>query len=59
MHCIDFIIYMWRFGMLRGVKREHNMLANCYYAGFLLDLFFCSEDGGDIFLQNYFVSILI
>jgi hypothetical protein len=34
------------------------MLATCYYAGLLLDLFFCTQDGGDMILQNY-ISIRV
>jgi hypothetical protein len=29
-------------------KKENIMIANCFHAGFLLGLFFDSEDGGDI-----------
>jgi hypothetical protein len=28
------------------------LLATCFHAGFLLGLFFDSEDGGDMFLRN-------
>jgi hypothetical protein len=28
------------------------LLATCFYAGFLLGLFFDLEDGGDMFLRN-------
>jgi hypothetical protein len=28
------------------------LLSTCFYAGFLLVLFFDPEDGGDMFLQN-------
>jgi hypothetical protein len=45
--------------MLCGVKREQNMFATCYYDGFLPDLFFCPEDGSDMFIQNYVVSVPI
>jgi hypothetical protein len=29
-----------------------NVLATCFHAGFLLNLFFDPEDGGDMFLRN-------
>jgi hypothetical protein len=33
-------------------KRSKNLLGTCLYGGFLLGLFFDSEDGGDMFLRN-------
>jgi hypothetical protein len=33
-------------------RRFAALLATCFYAGFLLLLFFDPEDGGYIFLQN-------
>jgi hypothetical protein len=33
-------------------KKPANLLATCYYAGFLLGLPFNPEDGGDIFIRN-------
>jgi hypothetical protein len=42
---------------LTDVTDEHitstrGMLATCFHTGFLHGLFFNSEDGGNIFLQN-------
>jgi hypothetical protein len=32
--------------------RVKALLTTCFYAGFLLGLFFDPEDGGDMFLRN-------
>jgi hypothetical protein len=34
------------------------MLATCFHAGFLLDLLFDPEDGGDMFYRNTWCYIL-
>jgi hypothetical protein len=33
-------------------KNSRPLFATCVHAGFLLDLFFDLEDGGDMFLRN-------
>jgi hypothetical protein len=32
--------------------KQVALLATCFIAGFLLDVFFDPEDGGDMFLRN-------
>jgi hypothetical protein len=37
---------------LKNKLKQSAMLATCFHAGFLLDLFFDPEDLGDMFLRN-------
>jgi hypothetical protein len=38
--------------MQTDVSEEQNLLPTCFYADFLLGLFFDPQDGGDIFFRN-------
>jgi hypothetical protein len=38
--------------LLKVNRQSQALLSTCFTLGFLLDLFFDPEDGGDMFLRN-------
>jgi hypothetical protein len=40
------------FEVLTAVATKPSKRATCFHAGFLLEVFFDPEDGGDMFLRN-------